>query len=82
MPRHATNHTQEEQLERIKMPGNALDLLVTAFGVNGIAEMTGRKHRIVPVAGGGFERKARAREGEAHDQVRALLCFAPSPPTP
>ena len=29
-------------LEAIKMPGNALDLLISRFGVDEVAEMTGR----------------------------------------
>ena len=37
------------KLERIQMPGNALDLIIGHFGADKVAEMTGRKHRIVTV---------------------------------
>ena len=35
------------QLESIQMPSNALDLIISYFGVERVAEMTGRKTRVV-----------------------------------
>jgi len=57
------------QLERIKMPGNALDMLVAQFGVSKIAEMTGRKWRFVTHADGTTRREPRAENGMSQDQV-------------
>lgn len=50
------------------MPGNALDLLISHFGVDQVAEMTGRKMRIV-TSNGRTELQQRARDGVTHDQA-------------
>ena len=57
-----------EKLEKIKMPGNALDLLISHFGVDMVAEMTGRKMRIV-TTDGKTEIQQRAANGVSQDQV-------------
>ena len=57
------------QLEEIKMPGNALDLLVAHFGVSQLAEMTGRKMRFVTASDGTTRREPRAENGVSADQV-------------
>ena len=57
------------QLEKIRMPGNALDMLVAQFGVHAIAEMTGRKWRFVTHADGTTRREPRAENGMSQDQV-------------
>ena len=62
-------HRLVEQLERIRMPGNALDMLVAQFGVSSIAEMTGRKWRFVTHADGTTRRETRAENGMSQDQV-------------
>eukprot|EP00962_Isochrysis_galbana_P056817 scaffold28951_cov73-Isochrysis_galbana.AAC.1 len=51
------------------MPANALDLITCHFGVEAVAEMTGRKMRFVPAAGGGSRWEARATAGVSHDQI-------------
>ena len=50
------------QLEKIRMPGNALDMLVAQFGVHALAEMTGRKWRFVTHADGTTRRPEPAPE--------------------
>ena len=55
------------KLERIQMPGNALDLIIGHFGVDKVAEMTGRKHRIVTVTdANGFTSSIQQVESEQH----------------
>lgn len=56
------------KLEAIKMPGNALDLIISHFGVEQVAEMTGRKMRII-TANGRTEVQQRAPPGESQDRV-------------
>ena len=56
-------------LEEIKMPGNALDLLVSHFGVDDVAELTGRKTRIVTTRDGRTEVQSRAPRGVTHEQL-------------
>ena len=49
------------KLEAIKMPGNALDLIISHFGVEQVAEMTGRKMRIITANGRTEVQRARRR---------------------
>lgn len=58
-------------LEEIRMPGNALDLLISHFGVDEVAEMTGRKTRIV-TRDGRTEPQSRAPRGVSHEQLNIL----------
>ncbi|KAL1504501.1 hypothetical protein AB1Y20_010904 [Prymnesium parvum] len=62
-----------DKLESMKsrMPGNALDLIVSAFGPENVAEMTGRKHRLV-TKDGNTTREMRAGPGVNQDQVNNL----------
>ena len=47
------------------MPGNALDLLISHFGVSRVAELTGRKHRVVTGRDGRTTVEQR-RDGTSH----------------
>ena len=57
------------RLESIRMPGNALDLLTSHFGVDRVAEMTGRKSRSVVLPSGKVEWQPRAPSGVSHEQL-------------
>ncbi len=57
------------KLEAIRMPGNALDLLITAFGESRVAEMTGRKMRLLSTGDGRSEWVSRAPPGVSHEQL-------------
>jgi len=57
------------KLEGIRMPANALDLITCHFGVEAVAEMTGRKMRFVPAEGGGSRWEPRTSPGVSNDQI-------------
>lgn len=57
------------RLESIRMPGNALDLLISHFGVEKVAEMTGRKMRIVTTNCGRTQWQPRLACGASHEQI-------------
>jgi len=56
------------QLKKIHMPGNALDMLISHFGVDRVAEMTGRKTRVVTYPYGRTVSQNRAPRGISHEQ--------------
>ena len=71
------------RLESIKMPANALDLITCHFGVEHVAEMTGRKMRFAPLPGGGSRWEPRSSHGERErERERARERDIDTPPTP
>ena len=65
------------KLERIQMPGNALDLIIGHFGVDKVAEMTGRKHRIVTVTdANGFTSSIQQVESESSTRTQPHLLIS------
>ena len=62
------------KLERIQMPGNALDLIIGHFGADKVAEMTGRKHRIVTVTdANGFTSSIQQVESESSTRTAPIF---------
>jgi len=57
------------RLDAIDMPSNALDLVIGHFGVEHVAEMTGRKMRFVKDGAGGTRWEPRAQNGVSQDQI-------------
>lgn len=57
------------ELEALGMPPTALDIVVSHFGPDKVAEMTGRKRRLLLLPGGGARAESRAKGGVPLDQV-------------
>ena len=67
-----------DALDTIDFPCNPIDVIINHFGVKAVAEMTGRKHRIVKSSSRGiFTYQNRSKKGSSPDAVniQERKCF-------